>query len=438
MAVARSLGIPPPPTIVSNRVGSARAFTSSRSVVTKPLSPGVGIAPFTSLIEPSNLDLVENNPSLLQECITASADLHVVVTGCGVWVWRRPRDAALDWRAVDPGGQGFSLVDDPPQALAGQAVALTAALGLTSSVQDWLETDTHPVFLEVNPQGNWLFLSGATEVLAPAFARLVSGDPPLSHGTWPGPWRRLANDFRSAAKAPPSDGIDAPVWLPPVHLRSLAEWDGSIEVARRAYDAAVHAVAVAEAKASRLVQTSLALIALGVALISLQIGSAETLAGQALALIPLAAVPSTPDPAKPSAGAHPPKPSPSFYAAINKAVLRPPLEPGQYLSIRYSERLADNGIVASVGSKGDSYDNSIAESFNGLYKWELIYPRSPWKGLADVEWATLEYVDWFNNRRLHGEITNGPGYTTPDAFEADRYRQHVPTDEAGTQTTESL
>ncbi len=66
----------------------------------------------------------------------------------------------------------------------------------------------------------------------------------------------------------------------------------------------------------------------------------------------------------------------------------------QYLSVRYSERLADNEIVASVGSKGDSYDNAMAESFNGLYKWELIYPKGPWRGLDDVEFATLTYVDW--------------------------------------------
>lgn len=94
----------------------------------------------------------------------------------------------------------------------------------------------------------------------------------------------------------------------------------------------------------------------------------------------------------------------------------------QYLAVRYSERLADSDIVASVGSKGDSYDNALVESFNGLYKWELIYPRGPWNGLSDVEFATLEYVDWFNNRRLHGHITPGPGYTTPAAFEADYYR----------------
>jgi len=105
----------------------------------------------------------------------------------------------------------------------------------------------------------------------------------------------------------------------------------------------------------------------------------------------------------------------------------------QYLSVRYSERLAANDIVASVGSKGDSYDNSLVESFNGLYKWELIYPQGPWAGLEDVEWATLTYVDWYNHRRLHGEITDEPGYTTPVTFEAAYYRQTTPAAEAGTQ-----
>ena len=103
----------------------------------------------------------------------------------------------------------------------------------------------------------------------------------------------------------------------------------------------------------------------------------------------------------------------------------------QYLSVRYSQRLADNDIVASVGSKGDSYDNALVESFNGLYKWELIYPQGPWRGLEDVECATLTYVDWFNHRRLHGEINRGPGYTTPAAFEAAYYRQTTPATRPG-------
>ena len=82
----------------------------------------------------------------------------------------------------------------------------------------------------------------------------------------------------------------------------------------------------------------------------------------------------------------------------------------QYLSIRYSERLAEAGIEASVGSVGDSYDNALAESINGLYKTEVIrHPnRRPWKTIDEVEYATLDWVDWFNNRRLLKPIGNIP------------------------------
>jgi putative transposase len=92
----------------------------------------------------------------------------------------------------------------------------------------------------------------------------------------------------------------------------------------------------------------------------------------------------------------------------------------QYMSIRYTERLAAAGGVASVGSKGDSYDNALAESFNGLYKTELIRHRGPWRGLDDVEFATLEYIDWFNHRRLHSSI----GMVPPAEFETAHYSQN--------------
>jgi putative transposase len=95
----------------------------------------------------------------------------------------------------------------------------------------------------------------------------------------------------------------------------------------------------------------------------------------------------------------------------------------QYLSVRYSERLAESDIVASVGSKADSYDNALAEAFNSLFKWELIYPQGPWKELAGVESATLRYIDWFNHERLHGEITTDNSHVTPAEFEATYYRQ---------------
>jgi len=80
----------------------------------------------------------------------------------------------------------------------------------------------------------------------------------------------------------------------------------------------------------------------------------------------------------------------------------------QYLSIRYTERLAEAGINASVGTTGDSYDNALAETIIGLYKTEVIHHRGPWKGREAVEYATLEWVDWFNNRRLLEPIGNIP------------------------------
>jgi putative transposase len=91
----------------------------------------------------------------------------------------------------------------------------------------------------------------------------------------------------------------------------------------------------------------------------------------------------------------------------------------QYLSIAYTERLDDAGALASVGSRGDSYDNAAAESVFGLYKTELIRRRGPWRGLDDVELATLEWVDWFNHRRLHSYCADIP----PAEFEANYYRQ---------------
>lgn len=76
----------------------------------------------------------------------------------------------------------------------------------------------------------------------------------------------------------------------------------------------------------------------------------------------------------------------------------------QYIAIRYTQRLADAGIVASVGSTGDSYDNALAEAFNSLFKAELIRNKGPWNSIDDLEIAVAEYIDWFNHRRLHGEI----------------------------------
>ena len=91
----------------------------------------------------------------------------------------------------------------------------------------------------------------------------------------------------------------------------------------------------------------------------------------------------------------------------------------QYVSIRYTERLAEAGIEPSVGSRGDSYDNALAETINGLHKAELIHRRAPWKSREAVELATLEWVSWFNHRRLLEPI----GYVPPAEAESHYYRQ---------------
>ena len=92
----------------------------------------------------------------------------------------------------------------------------------------------------------------------------------------------------------------------------------------------------------------------------------------------------------------------------------------QYLGIRYSERLKDAGVEASVGTTGDSYDNAMAETIIGLFKTEVIHARGPWRSLDAVEYATLEWVDWFNNRRLLEPI----GHVPPAEFEEAYYRQN--------------
>ena len=125
--------------------------------------------------------------------------------------------------------------------------------------------------------------------------------------------------------------------------------------------------------------------------------------------------------------------------ALEQAIYdRPSLETGdlvhhsdrgvQYLSIRYTERLAEAGIAPSVGSRGDSYDNALAESVIGLFKTEVIRRRGPWRSVEDVEFATLEWVDWFNTRRLLEPI----GYVPPAEYEQQYYRsQDTPAMVAG-------
>jgi putative transposase len=102
-----------------------------------------------------------------------------------------------------------------------------------------------------------------------------------------------------------------------------------------------------------------------------------------------------------------------FYDQLTQAMLRRPVESTQYLSIRYTQRLAEAGIEPSVGSTGDSYDNALAETVIGLFKTEEIHRRAPWKGFEDVEFATLEWVAWYKGNCLFEPL----GYVSPAEFE---------------------
>jgi putative transposase len=104
----------------------------------------------------------------------------------------------------------------------------------------------------------------------------------------------------------------------------------------------------------------------------------------------------------------------------------------QYLSIRYTERLAENGVVSSVGSRCDSYDNALAESIIGLHNTELVRNKGPWKGLDDLELATLEWVDWFNHRRIFHEL----GRIPPAEYEENHCVQTESDHQVETHTTE--
>ena len=118
--------------------------------------------------------------------------------------------------------------------------------------------------------------------------------------------------------------------------------------------------------------------------------------------------------------------------------MRRPLEPEQYTSIRFTETLTLQGLSASIGSVGDAYDNAVAESVIGLYKNEAIAAGSPFRDgplrtLADVETLTMEYVDWYNNHRLHSRLDN----LTPEEYEQAYYAQPAgsPTGDAANKKT---
>jgi hypothetical protein len=168
--VVAELGVRVPRTLVTNDPNAARAFAGRHRVIAKATSPGFGIAPYVAEVPIADLEAVAGLPVLLQELVPALADVRVVVVGSQAWAWRRLRlHGVTDWRQTDPDGLAFQPIDDA--FVLEPAIAITAALRLTMSVQDWLDTDEGPVFLESNAQGAWLFLRNSRETVAPALAQ---------------------------------------------------------------------------------------------------------------------------------------------------------------------------------------------------------------------------------------------------------------------------
>lgn len=174
LAIATAVGARIPPTVVTADPGTAAGFASSGDVVAKAASTGIGIAPFVSKVPADELHRVAACPTTLQRPVRADADLRIVTVGTSAFTWRRARDKGgpVDWRAADPKGAGFAFSGCSTETL---ALTVAQRLGLSLSVQDWLATDEGDVFLEVNPQGQWLFLDRAAQILVPAVAELLEG-----------------------------------------------------------------------------------------------------------------------------------------------------------------------------------------------------------------------------------------------------------------------
>jgi hypothetical protein len=270
LGVAASLRTPTPEWRATNNQPALRQFADGQQLIAKPLSSGRGIAPHVAAVPPDDLDDPGELATLFQYRVKAQADVRVVVVDGQSWAWRRLREPeTVDWRAVDPIGRGFSRVT--AETLGSMPARITSALGLTMSVQDWLETEDGPIFLEANPQGNWLFLDGAEQEIGSALAEHLCLGLKDRAGTWPEPRRRAFYDFLSKERAPDADGVVPPQFAPPVWADEVAGIPGVVEVARSAREAAEDAAKAAEDKASRLVQVTLALLTVGLALGSYQL-----------------------------------------------------------------------------------------------------------------------------------------------------------------------
>lgn len=173
LACASSLGLAVPTTVISGSPARSKSFALGQHVVAKSSSSGFGIAPYVAAVPASELTRLSECPTALQVRIDADADLRIVTIGDEEFRWCRPRTEGMpvDWREADPVGAGFRFEGSAANT---DAVSIAKSLGLCFSVQDWLivEADA-PVFLEVNAQGQWLFLNDAESILSGPLATLL-------------------------------------------------------------------------------------------------------------------------------------------------------------------------------------------------------------------------------------------------------------------------
>ena len=196
-----------------------------------------------------------------------------MIIGGNSWAWRRSRSpGTIEWRAEDPSGTAFERVEHPEVCRA--ARRMTAALRLTMSVQDWLETRDGLVFLEVNPQGRWLFLPGALGLVSPRSGAIFSNRCPRR------PSSGASGRGRSSGSGKTSEGrrrprrtmVFSPSLLEPSWIDHVAPDQNALDTARRSHEQALSRAQAAEEKASRLVQVALALLTLATAVGAYQLG----------------------------------------------------------------------------------------------------------------------------------------------------------------------
>ena len=179
LSLASRLGIDVPESRITNDADEVRNLKERYdTLVAKPLSGRTAISPFVEVLDEGLIEYVSPSPVLVQRHIPPAADIRILICGRDALVWRRDvgTDEGVDWRRCDPHGQQFRPVEPVPE-IVHKAIELVGALGLSTSVQDWvLDRDGRYWFLESNPQGAWLFLPCAEEVAVPFYSAHLLGE----------------------------------------------------------------------------------------------------------------------------------------------------------------------------------------------------------------------------------------------------------------------